>query len=94
MKTQVNKTSADTTKEKILTIFKSVISLHTLKLALNTSMCVSDNEQGIKKLCPKKVKHKNQLTREGYFFMFRRLQNNVTYSFYKQQFYMQHQAEI
>ena len=30
----------------------SIISLHTLKLALNKSMCASDDEQGINKLRP------------------------------------------
>ena len=30
--------------------FQSIVSLYTLKLALNKSMRVSDNEQGINKL--------------------------------------------
>ena len=34
--------------------FQSIISLHALKLAINKSMCASDNEQGINKLWPNK----------------------------------------
>ena len=39
-------------------------------------------------------KHRNKNMRESYFFMFRRLQNNVTLFFYKQHFYVSHQSEI
>ena len=39
-------------------------------------------------------KHKNKLTWQSYFFIFRRLENNVTSFFYKQHFYKQQQAEI
>ena len=35
-----------------LWVSESIISLHVLKLALNKSMCVYDNEQGINKLRP------------------------------------------
>ena len=35
-------------------------------------------------------KHKNKLKWQSHFFMFRKLQNNVTCFFYMQHFYMQH----
>ena len=39
-------------------------------------------------------KHKNKLMWQNYFFIFRRLQNNVKCFFYEQHFYKQHHAEI
>ena len=36
---------------------------------------------------PQPTPPQNKLMRESYFFMFRRLQNNVTYLIYKQHFY-------
>ena len=43
---------------------------------------------------PQWNKHKNNLMTESYFFMFRRLQNNITCFFWKKHFYKQQQAEI
>ena len=41
--------------------------------------------------CPNDIRSKhNKLLRESYFFMFRRLQNNVTVFFHRRQFYMPH----
>ena len=39
-------------------------------------------------------KHKNKLMWKGYFFIFKRLKNNITCFFYKQHFYKQHLVEI
>ena len=39
-------------------------------------------------------KHKNKLKWQSHFFMFRRLQNNVTWFLYMQHFYVWHQPEI
>ena len=39
-------------------------------------------------------KYKSKTLRKSYFFMFRRLQNNITCLFANKHFYKQHQAEI